>query len=248
MKKILLESIKLVITLCFVVLSVGMVHAWTEPTATPPSGNVSGPVNISSITQEKAGIFGSNGFFSFGSAWISTSTRANWPPAAPNELLLAINGKVGATEYCNVTGEICHTTNEILGDQILKHERLYNSNISTWTIPITVPAYEGDRDNALLKVNVNVHSPRATTDTGGLTRVYLSVDGTDCAADQDARDGAGSITDLYVSASCSVPLTVVGTGPYSGSDHTITVFMYQEPASGWDPISGTVDYTIYSFE
>ncbi len=260
MKKLLLETVKLVITLCFVVLSVGMVHAWTEPTATPPTGNVAGPVNVSAAEQKKLGILGSNGFFSFGSAWISTSTRPAWPPTGANQLLLAVNGKVGATEYCNVTGEICHTTSEMLGDQILAHEKFSTLNYEgvvdpgtgMWEKTFSIPPYEGDRDNVIIKVNVNAQPYFDDPHKGGLTRVQLYVDGTLCATDQDDRDSTGDvIKEFYVSASCSMQIAPTAA-PYTSGVHSISVAMYQEPGivvpTWWGNIPVTVDYTIFSFE
>ncbi len=41
-------------------LSIQFADAWTNPTSTPPAGNVAGPINTSNIAQTKAGAFTSN--------------------------------------------------------------------------------------------------------------------------------------------------------------------------------------------
>jgi hypothetical protein len=110
--KYLTESIKILVILALVVVGVGIVQAWTGPTATPPNGNTSAPINVSDITQEKAGIFGSNGFYSLGTGWFSTSTRVSWPPT---NLTLGINGAVGAKQYCDDNGANCKTMTELGG-------------------------------------------------------------------------------------------------------------------------------------
>lgn len=110
--KYLTETIKILVILAIVVVGVGIVQAWTGPTATPPNGNTPAPINVSAVTQEKTGIFGSHGFFSLGTGWFSTSTRASWPPA---NLTLGINGAVGATQYCDDNGANCKTVTELGG-------------------------------------------------------------------------------------------------------------------------------------
>lgn len=110
--KYLTETIKILVILALVVVGVGMVQAWTGPTATPPNGNTPAPINVSDITQEKTGIFGSHGFFSLGTGWFSTSTRASWPPV---NLTLGINGAVGAKQYCDDNGLNCKTITELGG-------------------------------------------------------------------------------------------------------------------------------------
>lgn len=110
--KYLTESIKILVIMALVVVGVGFVQAWTGPTATPPNGNTPAPINVSDVTQEKMGIFGSHGFFSLGTGWFSTSTRASWPPA---NLTLGINGTVGAKQYCDDNGLNCKTITELGG-------------------------------------------------------------------------------------------------------------------------------------
>lgn len=47
--------------LASVLLVVGIIYAWTEPTSVPPAGNVDAPVNVGSGIQYKSGAFGVGG-------------------------------------------------------------------------------------------------------------------------------------------------------------------------------------------
>jgi hypothetical protein len=82
-------------------------QTYTPPSAPPPGGNVAAPVNVGSVTQEKAGTLGFlKGFYSFGTAFISPSgTKTDWPDFS--NLALAINGNVGAKSYCDDYGKNC---------------------------------------------------------------------------------------------------------------------------------------------
>ena len=112
--KYLTETIKILIIMALVVVGVGVVQAaWSPPTEPPTEGNTSAPINVSTVTQEKGGIFGSKGFYSLGTGWFSATTRAApWPPA---NLTLGINGAVGATQYCDDNGANCKTMTELGG-------------------------------------------------------------------------------------------------------------------------------------
>jgi hypothetical protein len=46
-------------------------YSWTGPTSTPPDGNVSVPINVSSTSQIKDGALSVNGFSNVGSSFIS---------------------------------------------------------------------------------------------------------------------------------------------------------------------------------
>jgi len=111
--KYLTETIKILIIMALVVVGVGVVQAaWSPPTAPPPADNTPAPINVGVIKQEKDGIFGSKGFYSLGTGWFSTTTRASWPPL---NLTLGINGAVGATQYCDDNGANCKTMTELGG-------------------------------------------------------------------------------------------------------------------------------------
>ena len=50
-----------ILTISF--LAVFYVVAWQEPTQSPPEGNITSPINVSTITQYKAGALGVGGVF-----------------------------------------------------------------------------------------------------------------------------------------------------------------------------------------
>lgn len=86
-------------------------YAWTGPTATAPNANTSAPVNLSSSMQDKSGILRTVGFKSFGQMAIATSTTDLY--VLPISLLLGVNGKIGAREYCDQSGNNCTSSSGI---------------------------------------------------------------------------------------------------------------------------------------
>lgn len=88
--------------------SVPVVFAWTSPSAIPPSGNVSTPINVGSgyqIKQGKLGLFAPSAFLRISQvdSYIPTGALNDNLPS----LLLGVNGKVGANEYCDERGNNC---------------------------------------------------------------------------------------------------------------------------------------------
>jgi len=55
MKKVILENVRIIVVAIILSLGTSVVFAWTGPTATPPSSNISAPVNIGSTSQIKTG-------------------------------------------------------------------------------------------------------------------------------------------------------------------------------------------------
>ncbi len=55
-----------------------MALAWTGPGASPPSGNVSAPINVGSVDQVKNANIGVNGLAVFGNSLLQTSSYLNW--------------------------------------------------------------------------------------------------------------------------------------------------------------------------
>ncbi|MES2224340.1 MAG: hypothetical protein V4469_05425 [Patescibacteria group bacterium] len=91
----------------FIIGSVSLTYAtWTAPTAIPPNGNTAAPINVSNLSQDKLGVLTVGGLGVFGPALI-TSTAGYVLPAT---LSLGVNGKVGATAYCDEKGSNCVTT------------------------------------------------------------------------------------------------------------------------------------------
>lgn len=82
------------------VLSVGIsyVSAWTAPTATPPSGNVAAPVNVSSSAQIKTGDFSAWNLFSNGVVTnnLATNNLAVITGAAAGKVLTSIDASGNA--------------------------------------------------------------------------------------------------------------------------------------------------------
>jgi hypothetical protein len=86
--------------------SVPVVLAWTSPSATPPNANVPAPVNVGlnyQIKQGKLGLFGPD------TALRVSKVDSYVPTNVPllSTLLVGVNGKVGAAEYCDERGENC---------------------------------------------------------------------------------------------------------------------------------------------
>lgn len=77
--------------------------AWTAPTAIPPASNVAAPVHTGSAAQTKLGLLG---------AFELMTNRATVgaDPTPEANLLLDVNGRVGASEYCDQNGLNCTTT------------------------------------------------------------------------------------------------------------------------------------------
>lgn len=96
------------------VLGIGIqsVLAWTSPSGAPPSGNVTPPVTTGSSFQTKTGPFAVNTSGAGGTGMIVANGRLtvgmlNSPSATQSQLLTYINGKVGATQYCDEDGLNC---------------------------------------------------------------------------------------------------------------------------------------------
>ena len=112
MKTRLLSSLKLLSLALLIGLTTSYVFAWTGPTAAPTGGNVSAPVNVGLSNQTKAGSLRLAGIRTSLASYINFASSADLTTkGAPfNALSLAVNGSVGATEYCDQNGENCTTT------------------------------------------------------------------------------------------------------------------------------------------
>ncbi len=103
------HNIKLLVLALVVGLSVSYAFAWTGPTLTPPNGDVPSPINVGASTQTKSGPLKVGGMRSFLPAYINydSSVDLSSKGTAFQTLSLAINGKIGATAYCDQDGNNC---------------------------------------------------------------------------------------------------------------------------------------------
>ena len=107
MKNILKEVFKVAV-LGGVLLALQVV-AFSEPTQTPPGGNVPAPVNVGSVSQTKTGGFTAASLGSLGSACLATdSGNVGVGTVSPSQKLDVIGYVRGATGLC--IGGDCRTT------------------------------------------------------------------------------------------------------------------------------------------
>ena len=101
-------------------ISLQFATAWVAPSGTPPTGNVGAPINTSDSLQEKIGPFITKGFRNKNATVLDGTVGigvpyTGTPPVAQISagLNLDVEGKVGATEYCDQNGNNCKTISEI---------------------------------------------------------------------------------------------------------------------------------------
>src|SRR3989344_6826871 len=78
------------------------IYAWTGPTNTPPQDNVPAPLNVSSITQVKAGALGIGGV----------------TPSTANNIFLDVNGKIKIRGGSPGTDKILRSNDSGTGDWV----------------------------------------------------------------------------------------------------------------------------------
>ena len=105
----IISSLKLLSLSLLIGLTTSAVFAWTGPTAAPTGGNTPAPLNVSSASQSKSGSLRLGGVRTSLSSYINFASSADLTTkGAPfNALALAINGSVGANQYCDENGENC---------------------------------------------------------------------------------------------------------------------------------------------
>ena len=111
----IISSLKLLSLSLLIGLTTSAVFAWTGPTAAPTGGNTPAPLNVSSASQSKSGSLRLGGVRTSLSSYINFASSADltvtpYGTTNFNALSLAVNGKVGATQYCDQYGENCTTT------------------------------------------------------------------------------------------------------------------------------------------
>lgn len=87
-----------------------MLYAWTSPSAFPPQENISGPITISTVGQNKEGVLGLGGLAVFGKTLLTEISGYALPTVVKPTMLLGVNGAIGAKEYCDENGTNCVTT------------------------------------------------------------------------------------------------------------------------------------------
>lgn len=125
---------------------VSALYAWTGPTATPPAGNVSAPINVGTSSQNKLGALGLGGLAVFGKTLL-TETNGYILPSSKSNMLLGVNGAVGAKEYCDEKGMNCVTT---LGGGSMSATQSAGQIISGWPNKILC---EGGNQKAVLYID-----------------------------------------------------------------------------------------------
>ena len=99
-----------VLSIVITVFAVGMVvHAapWADPTATPPGNNAAEPINISNSGQAKSGGLMLNTGGALIGLIVQNGSMGIGDVTPDAGLKLDVEGKVGATEYCDQNGNNC---------------------------------------------------------------------------------------------------------------------------------------------
>jgi len=80
--------------------------AWSPPLADPPNDNVDAPINIGTNDQVKNGGLSVDALAVFGNQYVEDSLTVGTTSLSQN-LSVDVDGRVGATEYCDENGENC---------------------------------------------------------------------------------------------------------------------------------------------
>ncbi len=115
--KNIVNFIKVGVLAVIVTMGVGYVQAqtWTAPAGAPPGNNVAAPVNVGSLTQIKTGILGVGGLGSNGTGYFSIGSYSPTSGFGSGvaQLMLGINGNVGAKKYCDENGLNCRAITDL---------------------------------------------------------------------------------------------------------------------------------------
>ena len=117
------------LSIVITVFAVGMVvHAapWADPTATPPGNNAAEPINISNSGQAKSGGLMVNTGGALIGLIVQNGSMGIGDVTPDAGLKLDVEGKVGATEYCDQNGENCRT----LTDTGMTHLGNFNAGVA----------------------------------------------------------------------------------------------------------------------
>ena len=112
MKTQIIQTTRTIILALILTLGMSYVMAWTGPTSAPPDGNTPTPVNVGATDQVKNGGLGLDALSVFGSGYIS-GVLGIGDTTPDTGLKLDVEGKVGATQYCDNNGANCKTTSQM---------------------------------------------------------------------------------------------------------------------------------------
>lgn len=123
-KQISSKIVSLTFSILVICFAIGFyIFAWTEPSSSPPAGNVDAPINVGGTTQYKSGAFGVGGLFETddethlaidgGNVGIGTTDPSMGSDGT--QLKLDVEGPIGAIKYCDENGDNCKTIMEMGG-------------------------------------------------------------------------------------------------------------------------------------
>ncbi|MEK7585115.1 MAG: hypothetical protein AAB455_01180, partial [Patescibacteria group bacterium] len=192
----------------------GDTPGWHAPPGAPPACddvNVPGcwpPINVSSRFQSKVGSLQVGGLI----ALLGSKITGGVDYGLPGNLLLGVNGRVGATEYCDQLGQNCYPITALVGGEGAGVSRI----IAGSNITISPAGGTGA---------VTINSSGGSFDSSGITNCTNSIsnkiywDGTKlvCGGDQTGAPGGG-ITSLV--GQNGISASVSGTSGTIGLDTT----------------------------
>ena len=116
LKKTIIDLSIIAVIIGSVFIANGIILAWTSPSASPPDGNVAAPLNVGSDSQYKSGALGIGGVFRGYSNAIFDGNLGIGTADISNGLKLDVEGKVGATYYCDEDGNNCVESGDLGGE------------------------------------------------------------------------------------------------------------------------------------
>lgn len=200
------------------VISYVSAGTWSNPTASQqivngvPSGNVDAPVNVGTSTQDKDGMLTVVGFKSWKPAAIFDDFYDGY--VMPSNLTLAVNGPVGAKEYCDENGENCinklPNLPQCSNGQVLVYDG--DADTGTWNC--------GDISNVTIESATSSGIQFATVSSGGTHSCGIAINGDAyCWGDNTyGQLGIGQYTDKYKTS----PSLVSGNYSYKTEVNSIT--------------------------
>lgn len=120
------QSIKIITIALVLSVSIAYVSAWTAPTATPPGGNVSAPLNTSNASQYKDGALGIGGYLQVYSSILSNVERGDLTSGILGSI--GLYGKKPGAAKPNQSGWTIYNMEEYGGRSGLSIWEYYDTN------------------------------------------------------------------------------------------------------------------------